>query len=90
MFKSFLNWLGAWLLATLFVFLVAAAVIVVIMLGRFLLRGRCLNLTTLGIFFLPPALYWRLAHLSGFAGLPRQIGMIRFSYGFIQPVRAAI
>lgn len=33
MFKSFLNCLGAWRLATLFVFLVAAAVIVVIMLG---------------------------------------------------------
>lgn len=33
MFKSFLNWLGAWLLATLFVFLAVAAVIVVIMLG---------------------------------------------------------
>ncbi|HAZ3895888.1 TPA: cell division protein FtsK [Escherichia coli] len=33
MFKSFLNWLEAWLLATLFVFLAVAAVIVVIMLG---------------------------------------------------------
>ena len=33
MVKSFLNWLGAWLLATLFVFLAFIAVIVVIMLG---------------------------------------------------------
>lgn len=33
MVKSFLNWLGAWLLATLFVFLAFMAVIVVIMLG---------------------------------------------------------
>ena len=33
MVKSFLNWLGAWLLATLFVFLAFVAVIVVIMLG---------------------------------------------------------
>ncbi|HFO6560895.1 TPA: cell division protein FtsK [Escherichia coli] len=33
MIKSFLNWLGAWLLATLFVFLAFMAVIVVIMLG---------------------------------------------------------
>lgn len=33
MVKSFLNWLGAWLLATLFVFLAALTVIGVIMLG---------------------------------------------------------
>ncbi|GCP58733.1 hypothetical protein ExPECSC018_00521 [Escherichia coli] len=58
MLKSFFNWLGAWLLATLFVFLAALTVIGVIMLGVCLLRGRCLNLTTLGIFFLQPALYW--------------------------------
>lgn len=45
MVKSFLNWLGAWLLATLFVFLAFMAVIVVIMLGQCLLRGHCLNLT---------------------------------------------
>lgn len=33
MLKSFFNWLGAWLLATLFVFLAAMTVIGVIMLG---------------------------------------------------------
>lgn len=33
MVKSFLNWLGTWLLATFFVFLAFMAVIVVIMLG---------------------------------------------------------
>lgn len=33
MVKSFFNWLGAWLLATLFVFLAALTVIGVIMLG---------------------------------------------------------
>ncbi|MBC0922655.1 cell division protein FtsK [Escherichia coli] len=33
MIKNFFNWLGAWLLATLFVFLTAMIVIGVIMLG---------------------------------------------------------
>ena len=33
MIKGFFNWLGAWLLSTLFVFLAFMAVIVVIMLG---------------------------------------------------------
>ncbi len=75
MLKSFFNWLGAWLLATLFVFLAAMTVIGVIMLGAILLRGRFLNLTTLGIFFLQPALYWLLAHSLVFAGLPRRIGL---------------
>lgn len=35
MLKSFFNWLGAWLLATLFVFLAALTVISVIMLGGY-------------------------------------------------------
>lgn len=68
MFKSFLNWLGAWLLATLFVFLAAAAVIVVIMLGAIFITWSMPEFNDIGnILFVARA----LLAVSAFVGFCR-------------------
>ncbi len=69
MVKSFFNWLGAWLFATLFVFLAALTVIGVIMLGAMFITWSLPEFNDIGNILLQPALYWLLAHSLVFAGL---------------------
>lgn len=75
MLKSFFNWLGAWLLATLFVFLAAMTVIGVIMLGAIFITWSLPEFNDIGNILFAARALLAVSAFIGFAGLPRRIGL---------------
>lgn len=90
MLKEIFHFLGAWLLAALFVFLWCTVIIAVLIVGAMFITWSLPDIGPLVDLLFGVRVLLAFSVFMGFVGPLRPIGVIHFSYGFIQPVRAAI